>query len=323
MSANEWRVKLYRGKYAAVRSVAGKTERYSLRTSDLQEARQRLTELTAKPTLTLVGDMAAHYLADKDKTAIRSEDLHGSWKQAEPFFSHLTAPQITRDICRAYRDHRYAKGRKPNTVRKELEMVRAAVRFCGGQGAVFELPPPPPRKERYLDKDEARRLVRAAKSYRHIRAFIVLGLCTGARTSALLDLTWDRVDFKRGLIRLPLGTAMDEQMKTRATVPMNRRARRYLKILHALATCDYVIEWGGSQVGSIKKGFAAACQRAGIEGVTPHILRHTAASWMAERDVPIFEIARFLGHSDSRITERTYAKLRPSYLKGAAAALTW
>jgi integrase len=321
---SEWRLKLYRGKYAAVRSRNGKTERISLRTADLHEAKRRLIDYARKPGGETVAEIVDAYLSDKDKTAIRAKDLRGAWKQAQTTFGHLRPDQITRDLCRAYRDGRYAAGRKPATVRKELEVIRAALNFAKkGQGAVFELPPPPLPKERYLDRHEAARLLRAARQFPHVRAFIALSLATGARMSAILELTWDRVDLKRRIISLALNDTLDEQRKRRATVPMTRRAYRYLRVMHAARTCEHVIEWAGKPVGSVKKGFAAAAKRAGLDGITPHILRHTAASWMAERDVPIFEIAKFLGHSDTRITERCYAKLTPAYLNRAAKALDW
>lgn len=318
----EHRIKLYRGVYAAVWTEAGKTKRFSLRTSDLQEARRRLKDHLARPAGDTVGELVASYLDDKDKTAIRAVDLRGAWKNAEPTFGHLRPDQITRELCRKYRDERYAAGRKPNTVRKELEVVRAALNFHKkGAAAVFELPSPPPPKERYLSREEARRLLKAARHFPHVRAFIALALATAARQSALLDLTWDRVDFERRRITLALGDEQDENRKRRATVPMNRRAYRYLRVMRELATCNHVIEWGGHRVLSVKKGFRAACDRAGIKGVTPHILRHTAASWMAERGVDMFRISRFLGHSDTKVTERRYAKLHPDFLSDAAEAL--
>ncbi|WP_300573425.1 site-specific integrase [Phenylobacterium sp.] len=317
-----WRIKLYRGKYAAVRSVGGKTERFSLRTADLGEAKRRLKDYEAKPTGETVGDLVAAYLDDKDKTAIRAIDLRGAWKQAEPTFGHLRPDQITRDVCRQYRDMRYAAGRKANTVRKELEVVRAALNFHKkGAVAVFELPRPPPPKERYLSRDEARRLLKAARGFPHVRAFIALSLATGGRQSALLELTWDRVDFERRRISLSIGDDLDEARKRRAVVPMNRRAYRYLRVLNALKTCNHVIEWGGHRVLSVKKGFKSACDKAGLENVTPHMLRHTAASWMAESGVDMFRISRYLGHSDTKVTERRYAKLHPDFLSDAADAL--
>lgn len=319
---DDWRVKLYRGTYAAVRSRGGKTERFSLRTTDLQEAQRRLRDHQAKPAGTTVGELVASYLDDKDKTAIRAVDLRGAWKQAQPTFGHLRPDQVTRDLCRTYRDQRYAAGRKPNTVRKELEVVRAALNFHKkGAEAVFELPAPPPAKERYLSRTEARALLKACRRFPHIRAFIALSLATAARQSALLELTWDRVDFDRRRIKLALGDAGDGQQKRRAIVPMNRRAYRYLRVLSAAATCNHVIEWGGHRVLSVKKGFAGACERAGVVGATPHILRHTAASWMAEARVDMFRISKFLGHTDTKITERRYAHIHPDFLKDATDAL--
>jgi integrase len=120
-----------------------------------------------------------------------------------------------------------------------------------------------------------------------------------------------------------MGDSGDEARKPRATVPMNRRARRYLKVLRAAATCPHVIEWGGHRVLSIKKGFAAAVKAAKLKGVVPHTLRHTAASWMAQSGVPMFEISKYLGHSDTRITERRYAHLSPDYLRSASKVLDW
>ena len=323
MSA-EWRIKRYRGRFAAVRSVDGQTQRYSLRTADPDEAKRRLADFIRLPVGETVGELVESYLDDKDKTAIRAKDLRGAWKQAKATFGHLRPEHITRDLCRSYRDTRYKQGRKPATVRKELEVVRAAVNFHKkGERAVFELPPQPPAKERFLSREEVRALAKAARRFPHVRAFIVLGVATAARQSALLELTWDRVDFERRRITLPLGDGKDDQRKSRATVPINRRAYRYLRVLRAGAQSNYVIEWGGHRVRSIKKGFAAAAARAGLADVTPHILRHTAASWMAQARVPMFEISRYMGHSETRVTERRYAKLHPDYLKEASTTLDW
>jgi hypothetical protein len=102
--------------------VNGKTERFSLRTADLQEAKRRLKDHLAKPAGETVGELVDDYLDDKDKTAIRAVDLRGAWKQAKATFGHL-GPIRSPATYAAYRDQRYAAGRKPNTVRKELEVV--------------------------------------------------------------------------------------------------------------------------------------------------------------------------------------------------------
>jgi integrase len=58
-----------------------------------------------------------------------------------------------------------------------------------------------------------------------------------------------------------------------------------------------------------------ACARAGIvPAVGFHVLRHTHASILAMRGVPMAVIARQLGHADTRMTERHYAHLAPNYV---------
>ena len=76
-----------------------------------------------------------------------------------------------------------------------------------------------------------------------------------------------------------------------------------------MATCPFVIEYGGRSVASLKTATRGAARRASLAGVTPHILRHSAATWMAMAGVPMEQIGRLLGHRDVRVTWRIYAAL--------------
>ena len=137
---------------------------------------------------------------------------------------------------------------------------------------------------------------------------------------ALLDLKWNRIDLERGIIRLH-DPDRPKTNKTRAVVPMNQTARRALEQALEGSTNDYVVSWGGGKLNSIKKAMKGAGERAGLPWVTAHVFRHSAATWMAEEGVPMAEIAQFLGHADSRLTERIYARFSPKFLGKAAAAL--
>jgi integrase len=58
-----------------------------------------------------------------------------------------------------------------------------------------------------------------------------------------------------------------------------------------------------------------ACTRAKIKpAVSFHVLRHTHGSTLAMRGVPMGVIAEQLGHADTRMTEKHYAHLAPSYV---------
>jgi len=82
----------------------------------------------------------------------------------------------------------------------------------------------------------------------------------------------------------------------------------------------YVINRDGKGMKDIKKGFAAACKRAGLEDVTPHTLRHTCATWLMQKGVDKYEICGFLGMTMETL-ERIYGHHHPAHLKSAAAAL--
>ena len=64
--------------------------------------------------------------------------------------------------------------------------------------------------------------------------------------------------------------------------------------------------------------FAAACDAAGLTGVTPHVLRHSVATWLDEDGIPIERISKLLGHRDTRTTQRIYAKPGVNVLRPAA-----
>jgi len=58
-----------------------------------------------------------------------------------------------------------------------------------------------------------------------------------------------------------------------------------------------------------QKLFRRVTTAAGVTKIRFHDMRHTFASFMLGKGVPVFKVARWLGHSDSRITEQVYAHL--------------
>jgi integrase len=304
------RVQLYRGRYYAVWREHGQTKRRALRADNRADAERTLADQLRKPTGKTVADIVKVYL--EEKSGARShEAMRYSWKALEPHFGHYRPDQITPALCKAY-----AKSRKVSagTIIKDLGMLRTALK---GKGAEIWLPSSPPPRDRYLTRSEFDRLIKAT-SLPHIRLFIALALATGGRAGAILGLTWDRIDFGKGQIRLADGSTGG---KGRAAVPMNASVRTALETAYKGRTGDWVIEWGGRPVRSVKRAFREACARAKLEAVTPHVLRHTAAVWMIEAGASITEVAQYLGHSDTRTTFRVYARHSPDHLRNAAKAL--
>lgn len=236
-----------------------------------------------------------------------------------PYLGHLSPRQITADDCNACIAARCDTGRKDATIRTELGYLRAVLAWAH-QARLIErpphiaLPPVPRRRDRHPTRDEVRKLLDAAGDT-HIRLAMLLMPATAGRIGALLDLTWDRVEMDRRIIRpAPHDTG---PKKGRVTVPVNDPLAEALTIARRATLSRLVIEWGGGKVGSIKTGLNATVRRAGLDHYTPRDLRRTAGRFMAEAE----DIAQYLGHSNPNIARPTYGQFSPAYLRKAASAL--
>ena len=107
-------------------------------------------------------------------------------------------------------------------------------------------------------------------------------------------------DKKRGAVRIPS-----------RLLPHLKRARKRGSDL------GYVLHDHGARIGDIKKGFAAACKRAGLEGVMPHTLRHTCATWLMQRGADLWQASGFLSMSVETLL-RVYGHHHPDWMKDAA-----
>lgn len=304
---------LYRGKYYARKGSGNATKRRSLKTTELDVAIRRLEDLRRfdQEEPKLIKDIYQMYATEKEN---KYNSLDYLWRKLEPTFGVLRPDQVTKNLCKRYIEERKAAN---NTVLRELGALRTALNwFDKNNVAEFEFPQAGQPKDRYLTRTEAKKLYDSAIEP-HIRLFIILAIGTAARKSALLELTWDRVDFERGLINLGTG----DGNKKRAIVPMNTTCEHALEHAYKVSMSENVIEYKGKPVKNVRKGIQSASERAKLKDVTTHTLRHTAAVWMAENRIPMSEIAQYLGHTNTRVTEQVYARYSPDYLRQASRSL--
>jgi integrase len=184
------------------------------------------------------------------------------------------------------------------------------------------IPSAPPGRDYWITRSEAAGLLwetrRDKRSRLHLPLYAQTALYTGQRRGAILDLTWRQIDLVNGIIDFnPPGRA--QTAKRRPIIPIPRSLLAALRRAHRRATCDFVIAYRGERILDVKTGFNSAAARAGIPDCTSHTLRHTAGTWMAQRGVPLRQIAGYLGHSEQRTTE-LYAHHHPAYMAEARAA---
>lgn len=321
----DYRIGRLKGRFVVTWDENGRRRRFRLHATTAREAeaeaRALMLDAAAPRGQATIADIWEAYRADRTGRSI-AESMRHTGKAVLPALGALQPDQITAQDCRALTEKWRAEGKHDGTIWTRLNHLRIALNWAAKMRIIdkapyIERPPQPAPRDRRLTQAEIDRLL-AVETEPHIRLAIILMLTTAARVTAALELTWDRVDFDQGTVRLAADAA---HRKGRATVPMNNTLRAALESARMAALSDHVIEWGGRPVKSIKRGFARAVENAGLSDVSPHVLRHTAAVRMAEAGTPMSEIAQYLGHTNTATTEKTYARYSPGHLRRAADSL--
>lgn len=319
----QYRIGRLNGRFVVTWTEDGTRRRYRLDALTAKEAESEALDRIRKETLPkgaeTVADLWAGYVRHLDGRPA-AITLGYTGKAVLPHFGAYRPEQVSVALCRDYSAKRAKLGRSKGAVWTELGHLRSCLMWAQKVGLIdrapyIERPQKPAPKDRWLTHAEIDRAL-AADAEPHIKLAALLMLTTAGRVSAILQLTWDRVDMQRGQINLRVD--QEGPRKGRAIVPINNTLRAALVQAKDAALSDYVVEWAGGPVKSIRKGLDRLVKNAGLPGVSAHVFRHTAAVHMAAGGIPMNQIAQYLGHSSTAVTERTYARFAPDHLRDAA-----
>src|SRR5262245_3083064 len=169
-------------------------------------------------------------------------------------------------------------------------------------------------RDRVLSPEEFERLQRHSSP--HLQAINLMAYQTGMRRGEILNLTWDRVDLKAGLIRLKAeDTKTDEARFVPLTADLTAQVKELYKIRYLHEPHVFLVN--GKSVSSVKTAFNAACRRAKIEGFRFHDFRHTAVTNMRRAGIDHLTIMRITGHKTLEVFKR-YNSFLESDLREAA-----
>ena len=147
------------------------------------------------------------------------------------------------------------------------------------------------------------------------RSIVLVAGETGMRRSEIRNMRWNDIDFAERSIRIP--TRKNHEF---LVLPMTERVYQLLLLRREQSRRATVTDVRVLPFVDIKKALSGAAKRAGVGHVTLHMLRHTFATRLRERGVPLDRIKELLGHRTMAMTLR-YAKASPSQLREAIAAL--
>jgi len=260
--------------------------------------------------------------------------------------------EVDGELCR-----KFVKARGNNGgSRRDLEDLRAAINHHAAEGyhrgiVKITLPPKGEPRDKWLTRSDAAKLIWTCwrcremqrmsrgplkgqkvatdkRPLRHLARFILIGLYSGSRAGAIGAASpipavgRAFVDLDRGIYyRRKQGSAKTN--KRQPPVPIPPRLLAHLRRWHRMEPeAKYFVEFNGQPVASVKTAFKTAARLAGLErGITPHTLRHTAATWLMQRGTDPWQAAGYLGMSLD-VLLNTYGHHHPDYLSDAVDKIT-
>lgn len=180
------------------------------------------------------------------------------------------------------------------------------------------------RIERYLSREEAHRLLAAARTSLNAQLADLVGLLlyTGARRSEALQARWCDVDRHQRLWRIPRSKSGKVRHIPLSSAAMLLLSRRFAaRSVHEPAQ-GFIFANPATKrpYTAFSASWKTTCRRAGLTGLRIHDLRHSFASFLVNAGHSLYEVQALLGHANSRTTAR-YAHLSRERLFDAVEAI--
>lgn len=240
------------------------------------------------------------------------EDMKGAFRHLMPFFGHKLLSQITLAHINKYKTQRPRSDRKQykNTsaipsINKELRYLRTFYVWCVKHEYANSLPfriekiPYRPPIQEIAHPSDIERLMNAVKRDASRKKALLLFLFEcGLRWTEAVNIKWENVDFKQGLVYLTV---------TKGNRPDTCFLTDKLKSLLSSFTEEEGFVFLNRKTGkpwtSIKTLLSGACKRAGIKLIKPHQLRRSGATMMLEATQDMRLVQEFLRHKQITTTQ--------------------
>lgn len=246
--------------------------------------------------------------------------------------SNLFISQIDRDLLNSFKHHR-VRMVSPYTVNLELSGLRAFLNEARKKKFLtanpfeeihfLELPDKPLRK---LSKEQYQRILFEArtrypnpKKDSFVPALITY-IYTGCRKSELINLKWEQIDFENKVIKIYSHDDFETKTRGKNTIALHPKVIEELQKLDANTEYVFPSPTGKRYTYRFYRKFKSIVKYLGLEWVRIHDLRHSIASYLAERGVSLSTIATILGHKNISTT-MIYQHTAPSEVEAAINSL--
>jgi integrase len=244
-----------------------------------------------------------------------------------PFFGTMPVGGITPRHVEQYKAHELKTQVTQKTINNRLTIFRKCIGTAYEWLALPGVPPKvtwlkcPPTLADYLSPGECSLLLSHARGINH--EMILIALRTGMRQGEIKALQWASIDWQNRSVTVQhsrcdyTGELTSPKSNRLRHIPLNVDV--YEMLLKRKKDTGYVFLNEKRQpfdAQCLKRRLARVQRRAGLRRIGWHTLRHTFASQLVMKGVPISAVQALLGHSSITTTMR-YAHLAPSTLRAA------
>ena len=234
------------------------------------------------------------------------------------FFGNLLLSQVTKEKVETFKQLRKErltfKGTPVSNAfcNRELACLRHMLRLAVEEGLIEAAPIVRLYKEngardRALSEEEYLKLLDAAPL--HLQRILVCAHETGMRAGEIKKLSWDKVDFKTGFIRL---AADDTKTNEKRAIPLSPTLREALEEIRkeqregkVAPIGGHVFTWGGKAMSwGWKRAFHTACRKASLENFHFHDLGHTFVTRKVREGHDYKRIMAITGHKTFAVFQR-------------------
>jgi integrase len=244
-----------------------------------------------------------------------------------PFFGKNPVGQITAYHTERFKAACVKKGVSNKTIKNYLTILNTCLRSAydwldlKGAPPKIKWPKCNPTRTDFLSPDECELLLNNADGV--VYEMILTALRTGMRQGELKGLQWSSIDWENRSVAIR--HSRDDRMKT-LVPPKNNRERHipldidvYEMLYKRTRETGYVFlneDKEPFDYHRMERRLTKVCEQAGLRKIGWHKLRHTFASHLAAKGVPMPAVQQLMGHSNITTTMR-YAHLAPSTLRAA------
>lgn len=309
-------------------STGERTARLAQKAADLREQEELLKERYSG-TVSLL-EAGARFFTMKDLSDKTVRNYKGSLIQLVTFLGDVSLDLINASHLKSYVAHRYSKGHKV-AAKRDLAFLSSVYSSSRIWDDAPKTNPFSEFQMRDLEEAEARMIWLSEQEIERLlkvctrdyqRRFVLLAVDTGMRSSEIMNLRWDEIDFKERFIYLGNRDKRRTKGKRGRVIPLTERTLATLLDTPLAQRRTWVFENPNTDrpITTLKTFWKRATTAAGLEGVRIHDLRHTFGSRSNHAGIDSVTLMAVLGHKSEAMLKR-YAHPSHESLRKAVSKL--